>query len=129
MGAAAVADKQRIALGEVAGFVGFRADLDETAIAVLSLPGGDTFGDDAAAGVAADVVHLGAGVGDLLIAGHRNRIEFACGVIALQDDAGVFPGDGGAGLDLCPGDLGVVAFADAAFGDEVVDAALPVLVA
>src|SRR6185437_13069998 len=77
----------------------------------------------------ADVVHLGAGVGDLFIAGHGNRIEFTRGVIALQDDAGVFPGDGGAGLDLGPGDLGVFAFADAAFGDKVVDAAFAVLVA
>jgi hypothetical protein len=41
----------------------------------------------------------------------------------------VLPGDGRAGLDLGPADLGPVAAADTALGDEVVDAALAVLVA
>src|SRR3546814_15580762 len=50
-------------------------------------------------------------------------------VLALQDAALVLPGDGRAGLHLGPRNLGVAAAAGAALGDEVVDAALAVLVA
>ena len=67
---------------------------------------------------------------DLLIAvRHRDRIELAARVVAAQDAARILPGDGRAGLDLRPGDLGVAAAAVAALGHEVIDAALAVLVA
>ena len=42
---------------------------------------------------------------------------------------GIFPGDGGAGFDLRPGNFGVLAAAFAALGDEIVDSALAVLIA
>src|SRR5262249_12334107 len=79
--------------------------------------------------VLADVDHLGAGVGLLLVIGERHRIELADAAFADQDAARVFPGDGGAGLDLGPADLAVLAAAGAAFGDEIVDAAAAFLVA
>ena len=76
-----------------------------------------------------DVDHLGAGVGLLAVGGERHRVELADRVVALEDDARVLPGDGRAGLDLGPGDLGVGAGALAALGDEVVDAARALRVA
>ena len=80
-------------------------------------------------GVLADVDHLGAGVGLLVVIGERHRVEFADRVVADQQAARIFPGDGGAGLHLRPGDLGVDAAARAALGDEIVDAALAFFVA
>src|SRR5690606_22707129 len=50
-------------------------------------------------------------------------------VVAAEDAARIFPGNGGAGLHLGPGDFRAGAAAVAAFGDEVVDAALAILVA
>ena len=54
----------------------------------------------------------------------RDRVELAARIVAAQDAARIFPGDGRAGFDLGPGNLGVLAAAVAALGDEVVDAAL-----
>ena len=48
------------------------------------------------------VDHLGAGIGLLVIVGHRDRIEFADRILAVQHAAGIFPGDRAAGLDLGP---------------------------
>src|SRR5699024_3064070 len=90
--------------------------------------GADALGDDLAFGVLADVHHLGTGVGLLVMMGQRDRVELADGTIADKYAAGVLPGDRRAGLDLCPADLGVIATALAAFGDEVVDAALAVFI-
>ena len=73
--------------------------------------------------------HLGAGVGLLIVVGQRHGIKFAHGIVALQNAARIFPGDGGAGLDLRPGNFGVLARALAALGDEVVDAAFAFFVA
>ena len=67
--------------------------------------------------------HLGAGVGLLAVVGDGDRVELAARAVAAQDAARVFPGDRRAGLDLGPGDLGAVAAAVGALGDEVVDAA------
>jgi hypothetical protein len=58
-------------------------------------------------GVLADVDHLGAGVGLLVIVGQRHRVELAHRVVAQQDAARVFPGDRRAGLHLRPGNLRV----------------------
>jgi hypothetical protein len=70
------------------------------------------------------VDHLGAGIGLLAVVGQRDAIEFAHRAVALQDAGGVFPGDGGAGLDLGPAHLRAIAGAHRALGDEIVDAAL-----
>src|SRR5439155_9055345 len=103
--------------------------LHHAAIAVLAVPGGDALGHDRAPGVPADVDHLGAGVGLLVVVGDGHGVELANRVLALQDAARILPGDRRAGLDLRPGDLGIRAQALAALGDEVVDAALTFLVA
>src|SRR3546814_9125660 len=84
---------------------------------------------DARARVLAEVDHLGAGVGLLIVVGDGDGVELAHRVVALQDAARVLPGDRRAGLDLGPGDLRVAPAAGAALGDEVVDAALAVIVA
>ena len=123
VGAAAVADQHRVALGVVARVVGALQHPHQAAIGVVAAAGGDALGDDPRAGVLADVDHLGAGVGLLVVVGQRDRVELADRVVALQDAARVLPGDRRAGLDLGPGDLGVAAAAGAALGDEVVDAA------
>src|SRR5206468_10325712 len=127
VGAAGVADQQAVALGEVARALGARQDPHQAAIGVVRLARRDALGDDPGGGVLPDMDHLGAGVGLLAIVGDRHRVELADRVVALQDAARVLPGDGGAGLDLGPADLGVAAAAGGALGDEVVDAALALL--
>src|SRR5690606_25290836 len=78
--------------------------------------------------VLADVDHLGAGVGLLPVVGQGNRVELAYGVVSAENAAGVLPGDGGAGLDLGPGNPGAWTPALTTLGDEVVDAADTVLI-
>src|SRR5437762_2927770 len=83
---------------------------------------------DRAAGVLAEVDHLGSGIRLLIVVGQSYRVELAHRVVALQNATGIFPGDGGAGLNLCPGNLGVDAAATPALGHKVVDSALSLLV-
>ena len=73
--------------------------------------------------------HLRAGVGLLIVIGQSHRIEFPYRVVPLQNHARIFPGDGRAGLDLRPGNLGIQSQALAALGDEVKDAAFTFFVA
>ncbi len=129
VGAALVADQQRIALRVIARVGCVLENFHLAAIGVLAVPGGDSLRNDRAARVFAEMDHLRAGVGLLIIVGERDRIEFANGVIALEDAARIFPGDGRAGFDLRPGNFGILADALAALGDEIVDSALAVLVA
>src|SRR6202011_919361 len=96
----------------------------EPAIGVLRHAGGDALGDDPAGGVLAEMDHLGAGIDLLVAVRNRDRIELATRIVAAQDAARIFPGDGRAGLDLGPGNLGIVAAAVAALGNEIVDTAL-----
>src|ERR1700688_2343251 len=123
MGAAAPADQERIAIGEVAGADRAPAGRNQPAIGVVGMPGGDALGDDPARGVAAEMDHLGAGIDLLAAVGNRDGVELAAGIVAAQDAARVFPGDGGAGFHLGPGDLGVAPAAIAPLGHEIVDAA------
>src|SRR5580658_143295 len=129
MRAALITQQHGIALRIVARVGGTLQDLNRAAISVLAVAGGDALGDNGAGSVLPDVDHLGAGIGLLVVVGKRHGIEFADRVIADQQTAWIFPGDGGAGFDLCPGDLGVDSAAGAALGDEVVDTATPLLVA
>src|SRR4030081_3323681 len=124
MRAAFVADQQRIAGGKVARVGGLAVRGDEAAVGVLRHARRDALGDDPAGGVLAEMNHLGAGIDLLVTVGNRDRIKFAARIVAAQDAARIFPGDRGAGLDLGPGDLRIVAAAIAALGDEIVDAAL-----
>ena len=94
------------------------------AIGIAGAAGGDALGDDPARGVPAEMQHLGAGIHLLASVGDRDRIELAARIVAAQDAARIFPGDGGPGLDLRPGNLRVPAAAVAALGHEIVDAAL-----
>ena len=97
---------------------------DKAAISVLRLAGGDALGDDPARRVLAEVDHLGARVDLLETVRDRDRVELAARIVAAQDAARILPGDRRTGLDLGPGDLGVLAAAVATLGDEIVDAAL-----
>src|SRR6476620_5360939 len=127
--AAFVADQQRVAGGEVARAGGFAMRGDEAAIGVLRDAGGDALGDDAAGGVPAEMQHLGAGIDLLVTIRDRNRVELTARVVAAQDAARIFPGDGRAGLDLGPGNLRIVAATIATLGYEIVDTALALGVA
>src|SRR5205085_11964439 len=127
--AAFVADQERVAGGLVGCAGGLAMCRDETAIGVLRFAGGDALGDDPARRVLAEMDHLGAAIDLLIAVRNRDRVELAARMIAAQDAARIFPGDGGAGLDLGPGNLGVMAAAIATLGDEVVDAALALGVA
>src|SRR5215831_16088399 len=95
----------------------------QTAIGVIGMTGRDSFGDDPAGGVLAQMQHLGAGIDLLISIGDGYRIEFAARIVATQDAARIFPGDCRSGLELSPGDLGVLAATIASLGDEIVDAA------
>src|SRR5690606_7833967 len=127
--AALLADQQAVALGVVARAVRAGGHLHQPAVAVLAAAGADALADDLRLGALADVDHLGAGVGLLAVVGQGDAMELADAVVAQQHAAGVFPGDGAAGLDLRPGDLAARAAAFGALGHEVVDAADAVLVA
>ena len=127
--AALVADQQRIARGEVARARRLAMCGDEAAIGVLRHAGGDALRDDAAGRVLAQMDHLGAGIDLLVAVRNRDRIELAARIVAAQDAARILPGDRGAGFDLRPRNLGVLAAAIATLGDEVVDAALAFRVA
>ena len=122
-------EQQRIALRVVAGSVSRGHDLDEAAIRVLAVTSRNAFRDDRATRVAADVNHLRARVGLLIVVGHRHGIELPDRVLAAQDAARILPGDRRPGLDLRPRDLRVRAAAIAAFRHEVVDSAAALLVA
>ena len=127
-GAAGLPDEHGVALAEVAGALGLRLHLHQAAVAVGAVAGADALADDGALGVAADVHHLGAGIGLLLVVGEGHAVELADAVVAQEDAAGVLPGDGAAGLHLGPADARGHALAEAALGHEVVDPAQPVLV-
>ena len=127
MGAAPVSDQQRVALGKVLSTIGGGQYLDQTTIGSIALPSRDTLGNNGAAGVLAFVNHLGAGVRLLMIVDQGYRIELANRVVAFQNNAGILPGDGGTGLHLGPRNLGVLA-GDTAFGHEIVNASIAVLI-
>ena len=125
---APVADQQRIALRVVAGVLRPLRHADHAAVGVLAPARRNALRDDAAAGVAADVDHLRTRVGLLEIVGHGHRVELPDGVVAREDAARIFPRDRRTRLDLRPRQAGVLA-ADAALGDEVINAAPALLVA
>src|SRR5690606_10113408 len=121
MCATAVADQQGVALAKVTRFVCMRPYFDQTSIAVVTSSCRYTFRYNFGTGVLTEVYHLRTRVGNLLVPRHRDGIELTNGVISFEDNAGILPRDGRAGLHLCPGDLGVVAFTDTAFGNEIID--------
>src|SRR5579884_1407955 len=84
---------------------------------------GNALGDDAARRILPEMQHLGAGIDLLMAIRDGDRVEFTTRVIATQDAAWIFPSDSGAGLELSPGNLGVLATAVAALGHEVINSA------
>src|SRR5215470_6631818 len=102
---------------------------DQPAIGVAGVARGNALGNDTARRVPPEMDHLCAGVDLLIAVGDGDRVELAARAIAAQDAARILPGDGGAGLDLCPGDVRVAAMTVAALRDEVEDAAAALAVA
>ena len=129
VGAALLAQQQRIALGMVARAIGALEHLHQPPVGLLPVAGRDALGDDGALRVPADMHHLGAGVRLLVVVGQRHGIELAHRLVAQQHAARILPGDGAARLHLRPRDARARAAAFAALGDEVVDAAAALLVA
>ena len=65
--AAAVAHEHGVALGVVSGALRAGVDLDQSAVRVLAVAGGDSLRDDRGLGPLANVDHLGAGIRLLLV--------------------------------------------------------------
>mmetsp|Transcript_11554 Transcript_11554/g.32417 ORF Transcript_11554/g.32417 Transcript_11554/m.32417 type:complete len:548 (+) Transcript_11554:2714-4357(+) len=122
IGRSRVSYEHGIALGEIPGTLCGWLHLYEPPVHVAALAGRDSLGDDAGAGPLAHVDHLGARIGLLLVVRQSHRVKLADGVVSLENHRRVLPRDGAAGLDLGPGDLGLLAPADAALRHKVVDA-------
>ena len=122
-----IAQQQTVTLAVVTRILCVHAHLNQSAICVLAMSGGDTFGDNTRACILADMDHLGAGVGLLVVIGDGDGVELRGGVIATQDTGRIFPGDGGTGLNLGPGEACVLE-RDTAFGDEIINSALAVFI-
>src|SRR6185437_9938111 len=106
--AAAVADEHRVALGVVAGALGPRQHLYASAIRVVALAGRNALGDDRRPRIPADVNHLRARVGLLLVVDDRHAVELADRVVALENHARILPRDRRSRFDLRPRDLRVL---------------------
>jgi hypothetical protein len=107
VGAALVADQERIAVGEVARVGGLAVRGDEAAVGVLRVPGGDALGNDPAGRALAQVDHLGAAVDLLIAVRHGDRIELAFRAIPAQNAARILPGYRRTPFDLRPTYLGI----------------------
>src|SRR5438270_5008243 len=129
MRAALVADQKRVTLRVISRSLSALQNLYLATVRVLPMSSGDALRNNRAAGILADVDHLGAGVGLLIVVGQGNGIELAHRVIALQNAAGILPGNRGPGLNLRPRNFGIHAGALAALGHKVIDPALTLLVA
>ena len=72
--------------------------------------------------------HLSSCICLLGIIGNGDREELSYRIITLKDTTWIFPGDGWAGFYLCPGNFWVSSSAGTAFGHEVVDTPLAILI-
>ena len=129
MRAAFVTNEQTITLRVIAAVLGLGVHADQPTIGVLGMARADPLGHDARAGILAQMNHLGAGIGLLIVVGDGDGIEFALAVIAAQDAGRVFPRHGRAGFHLRPHHLGPIAPAIGALGHKIIDPALAVLIA
>src|SRR5262245_54296533 len=116
MRTALIADEERIAVREIARAFGFAMCRHKAAIGIGGLPGGDALGDNAAHGVLAAMQQRGATIDLRVTVRDGNRRELTARIVAAQDAARIFPGDGRTGLHLRPGDLRVLAATVAALG-------------
>lgn len=99
--------QQRVALSEVPGVLCAWEDLNQPPVRILGSARRDSLGDNSAAGVAADMEHLGARISLLQIIGNRYRVELSYRVVTPQNATGIFPGNGRTSLHLGPGDAGI----------------------
>lgn len=129
VGAACGAEQQGVTLGVVAAPGGLGSHLDKSAVGILRVSCRDALADYGGARIFAQMYHLGAGVGLLVVVGDGHAVKFADARLSFEYGGGVFPCNGRAGLHLRPREFAVVAAAESAFGHEVVDTALAVLVA
>src|SRR2546427_2133401 len=129
VGPALVADQEGVALGVVPRVHRALVDLHPPAVRVLPVARADPLRDDRAPCVLPDVEHLRPRVRLLPVVRDRDGVALPDGVVPLEDTARILPGDRAPGLDLGPGDLRVPPEGLPALRDEVVDPALPVLVA
>ena len=127
--AAFVAKQQRVARGIVAGIGGLAAHLHQSAVRVLAVPCRDAFRDDGGARVLAEVNHLRARVGLLVMVRHGHAVKFCLRVVARKDARGIFPCNGGAGFHLRPREFRAPAAQMSALCHEVVHAAASLLIA
>src|SRR6516164_2395064 len=129
MRAAFVTQKQGITLRVITRAGGPLHNLYQTTIGILSMPGGDPFRDDGTLCVLTHMDHFGAGIRLLIVIRQRDRIEFAYGIVALQNAAWILPGDRRARLHLRPRNFRSFAEALASLRDEIIDTAFPFRVA
>lgn len=121
-------DEQAVALRIIARIGGIGRNPDQTAVCLIGASGGNPFGNNFGAGVLADVNHLGAGVGLLVIVGQGNGIKFASRIVSLQNARRIFPGNRRTGFNLCPGNFGVISAAGRPLGHKIINSAFAVLV-
>ena len=113
--------QETVALGEIPCSGSSGKHSHKAPVAVLAMSGRYALADNAASGVPSGVNHLRAGIRLLVIVGHGHGIELRGGIVPLQYGARIFPGYGGAGLDLGPGQMGsLVAYSP--LGHEVENA-------
>ena len=122
-------EQQRVTLGEVAHALGIGRNAHQSAIGVVAVSGANALADDGRARTFAIVDHLGAGIGLLVIVGHRDRVKFADAVFAVQNAAWIFPCHRAAGFHLGPAHLAVPSLTQCALGHEIIDAAFAFRVA
>ena len=68
--------KKTVALGIIPGANRSGIHSHKTPVAILTMPGRDSFADDPAFGSPSDVNHLGSGVSLLVVVGDSHGIEF-----------------------------------------------------
>src|SRR5690606_36049661 len=98
VGATAVADQQRVALGKVARTFRTRAAFHQPAVRVGAASRRHQLGNDGALGVYAKVDHLGAGGRELEAMGRRDGVDGANAVFTTQHAARLLPGNGRTGF-------------------------------
>ena len=128
MCAATLADQHRVTLRIIARVLSFLRNPHQAAVGILPMTSRYALGDYLAARVPPDVDHLGAGIGLLVIIRQCNGVELTHRALTTQDAGRIFPGNGGPGFNLRPGNLGSVAATVTALGDEVIDTANAVFV-
>src|SRR5699024_8764172 len=126
---AIVANKHGIALCVVSGSGRPFVNTGQAAIYILPLSSGNTFGNNCRASIFADMYHLGTSISFLVSVGNCHRVKLTYRIITHKYTSWIFHSNCRASLQLCPADARVFPLALAAFGNQVVYAALTFLIA